>query len=142
MLLQDSPGLYACSSKKTKGIELDKDTLKKYGLISKSNKSLISYINPAHNVRAIFYSEGDFSGKSMEFSNNPLNGVVNVKFPGMERSNDNVMSMKMNSTAHELPDDCDALEKLVKENMPNLPEEEKGVIEDGIDQPSGSEGRR
>ena len=119
---------------------MNQKALEEYGFITK-DKSQISYINPAPDVDATFFSEGDFSGESKEITNNPRHGVVNVKFPRKARSNDNVKSLKMTSTAKSIPEDCDALEKIVKENMPKLPAEEKGVIEDGIDQVSGSEGR-
>ena len=136
LLEADSTGVYACHSTHTKDVRMDSDMLKKFNLVT-DKKSLISYVNPAEDVSVEFFSNGDFTGESAIFWKDPRNNVVNFKFPGTEdRSNDNVFSIILSSTAEEIPEDCDALEKIVKGAKPDLPEEIPGVKEEGVDQES------
>ena len=134
LLEADSTGVYACHSIHTKDVRMDIEMLKKYNLVT-DKKSLISYVNPADDVSVEFFSEGDFTGESAIFMKDPRNNVVNFKFPGTkDRSNDNVFSIILSSTSEEIPEDCDALEKIVKGVKPELPKEIHGVKEEGVDQ--------
>merc|ERR1711871_1520186 len=144
LLEVDSRGIYACASRHTKDVRMDRKMLTKFDLITKT-KSLISYVNPADDVSAEFFSNGDFTGESAIFWKDPGNNVVNFRYPGKsDRSNDNVFSIILSSTAETIPEDCDALEKLVKAVRPVLPKEHEGIKEEGKDQKSvdvGPEGR-
>lgn len=136
LLEVDTQGIYACSSRHTKAVRLDGNMLKNFNLITKS-KSLISYVNPADDVSAEFFSEKFFTGKTAIFRKDPQNNIVNFRFPGdKEVANDNVFSIILSSTAEKIPEDCDALEKLVKGKRPNIPGEHSGLKEEGVDQDS------